>query len=178
MILDIIRSRNEDQPGVVAYAFNPSTWEAEAGRSLSVVGGQPMVYMNWVFLEGKLGLKERLDGEKNNEANANFFSLIKARKFTKRLCLKGEGPCPLPVHPWCFVAILSALGRQAVAYSGMSPEGRFNLWAGSRISGQLTLQKKPAKSESCTAGGPTSVATRSASASLRMREATIFPLVI
>ena len=85
-----------------------------------------MVYMNWVFLEGKLGLKERLDGEKNNEANANFFSLIKARKFTKRLCLKGEGPCPLPVHPWCFVAILSALGRQAVAYSGMSQEDRFS----------------------------------------------------
>jgi hypothetical protein len=48
-----------------------------------------------------------------------------------------------------------ALGHQAVAYSGMSQEDSFILFfAGRRISGQLTLQKKPAKSESCTAGGP------------------------
>ena len=129
--------------------------------------------MNQVFLEGRLGLKERLDGKKRMRANANFFSLIKARNFTKRLCLKGEGPCPLPVHPWCFVAMLSALGRQAVAYSGMSQEDRFSLSAGSRRAGQLSLQKKPAKSESCTAGGPTSVRTRSAQARFRLGEATI-----
>jgi hypothetical protein len=34
--------------------------------------------MNWVLLEGRLGLKERLDGERNNEAKTNKFSLIKA----------------------------------------------------------------------------------------------------
>jgi hypothetical protein len=45
--------------------------------------------------------------------------------------------------------------------------------AGSRISGQLTLQKKPAKSESCTAGGPTSEETRSVPACFRLGEATI-----
>ena len=38
---------------------------------------------------------------------------------------------------------------------------------------QLTHQKKPAKLESCTAGGPTSVATRSAPACFRLGEATI-----
>jgi hypothetical protein len=54
----------------------------------------------------------------------------------------------------------------------MSQEDRFSLSAGSRISGQLTLHKKPAKSESCTAGGPTSVATRSVPALFRLGEAT------
>jgi hypothetical protein len=70
-------------------------------------------------------------------------------------------------------AMLSALGHQAVAYSGMSQEDRFSLLAGSRISGQLSLQKKPAKSESCTAGGPTSVVTWSVPALFRLGEATI-----
>jgi hypothetical protein len=46
----------------------------------------------------------------------------------------------------------SALGCQAVDYSGMSQEDRLSLSAISRLSGKLTLQKKPAKSESCTAG--------------------------
>ena len=31
-----------------------------------------MAYMNRVFLEGRLGLKERLDGKRNNEAKTNF----------------------------------------------------------------------------------------------------------
>ena len=38
-------------------------------------------------------------------------------------------------------AMLSALGHQAVAYSGMSQEDRFSLSAGSRRAGQLSLQK-------------------------------------
>ena len=45
-----------------------------------------MAYMNRVFLEGRLGLKETRLREKNDEAKTNF-SLIKAREFTKRLCL-------------------------------------------------------------------------------------------
>ena len=32
-------------------------------RCQSVVGGWPAAYMNWVFLEGRLGLKERLGSE-------------------------------------------------------------------------------------------------------------------
>jgi hypothetical protein len=28
--------KNEDKPGVVAHAFNPSTWEAEAGGFLTM----------------------------------------------------------------------------------------------------------------------------------------------
>jgi hypothetical protein len=28
--------------------------------------------MNWVLLEGRLRVKERLDGERNNEAKTNF----------------------------------------------------------------------------------------------------------
>jgi hypothetical protein len=130
--------------------------------------------MNREFLEGRLGLKERQTRQREkNEVKTNF-SLFKVCKFTKRLCLKGVGPSPPspPVHPWCFVTMLSALGRQAVAYSGMSQEDRLSLSAGSRISGQLTLQKKPAKWESCTAGGPTSVVTRSASDRFRLGEAT------
>jgi hypothetical protein len=71
--------------------------------------------------------------------------------------------------------MLSALGHQAVAYSGMSQEDRFSLSAGSRISGQLTLQKKPAKWESCTTGGPTSVVKGSASDRFRLGEVTIPP---
>jgi hypothetical protein len=46
--------------------------------------------------------------------------------------------------------------------------------AGSRRrAGQLTLQKKPAKSESCTSGGLTSVVIRSAPACFRLGEATV-----
>ena len=41
-----------------------------------------------------------------------------------------------------------------------------------RRAGQLTYQKKPAKLESCTTGGPTSVVTRSAPAHFRLGEAT------
>jgi hypothetical protein len=40
------------------------------------------------------------------------------------------------------------------------------------LSGQLSLQKEPAKLESCTAGGPTSVVTRSVLACFRLGEAT------
>ena len=72
-------------------------------------------------------------------------------------------------------AILSALGHLAVAYSGISQEDRFSLLAGSRRTGQLSLQKEPAKSESCTAGGPTSMVTRSVQAHFRLGEATIPP---
>jgi hypothetical protein len=32
----------------------------------------PLAYKNWVLLEGRLGLKERLDSERNNEAKTNF----------------------------------------------------------------------------------------------------------
>ena len=53
----------------------------------SVVGGRPTAYMNLVFLEGRLGLKERETRQREkNEAKTNF-SLIKAQEFTKRLCL-------------------------------------------------------------------------------------------
>ena len=45
----------------------------------------PAAYMNWVVLKGRLGLKETRQREKN-EAKT-IFSLIKAREFTKRLCL-------------------------------------------------------------------------------------------
>ena len=45
----------------------------------------PVAYMNQVLLKGRLGLKETRQREKN-EAKTNF-SLIKAREFTKRLCL-------------------------------------------------------------------------------------------
>ena len=45
----------------------------------------PVAYMNQVLLKGRLGLKETRQREKN-EAKTNF-SLIKAPKFTKSLCL-------------------------------------------------------------------------------------------
>jgi hypothetical protein len=38
-----------------------------------VVGGQPVAYMNGVFLEGRLGLKERLGGEKRMMRPRQFF---------------------------------------------------------------------------------------------------------
>jgi hypothetical protein len=53
---------------------------------LGAVGGRPTAYMNRIFLEGSLGLKETRLLEKNDEAKTNF-SLIKACMFTKRLCL-------------------------------------------------------------------------------------------
>jgi hypothetical protein len=74
--------------------------------------------------------------------------------------------------------MLSALGHQAVAYSGMSQEDRFSLSAGSRKARQLSLQKKPAKSESCTAGDPTSGVTKSAPAHFRLGEATTLLLLL
>jgi hypothetical protein len=42
-------------------------------------------HVNWVLLKGRLGLNETRQGEKK-EAKTNF-SLIKAHKFTKSLCL-------------------------------------------------------------------------------------------
>jgi hypothetical protein len=72
--------------------------------------------------------------------------------------------------------MLSALGPQAVAYSVMSQEDRFNLRQVAtfqRRARQLSLQKKPAKSESCTSDGPTSVVTRSSPAHFKLGEATI-----
>ena len=33
--LDDLKNERIDTPGVVAHAFNPSTWEAEVGRFLS-----------------------------------------------------------------------------------------------------------------------------------------------
>jgi hypothetical protein len=38
----------------------------------NVVGGRPTAYMNWVFLEGRLGLKERLDSEKRMKPRQIF----------------------------------------------------------------------------------------------------------
>jgi hypothetical protein len=35
ILLYIYLVKKEIQPGVVAHAFNPSTWEAEAGKFLS-----------------------------------------------------------------------------------------------------------------------------------------------
>jgi hypothetical protein len=64
---------------------------------------------------------------------------------------------------------------------GASPKMQHTTWIVSKVSqqaagyqrraGQLTHQK-PAKSESCTTGGPTSVVTRSAPASFRLGEVT------
>ena len=48
---------------------------------------RPAAYMNQVFLEGRLGLKEKLEGEKKNDEAKTNFSLIKALEFTKGLCL-------------------------------------------------------------------------------------------
>ena len=56
-------------------------------EDFSGVGGRPAAYMNQVFLEGRLGLKEKLEGEKKNDEAKTNFSLIKALEFTKRLCL-------------------------------------------------------------------------------------------
>jgi hypothetical protein len=39
---------------------------------LTVVVSQPTAYVNQVFLEGSLGLKERLDCKRNNKAKTNF----------------------------------------------------------------------------------------------------------
>jgi hypothetical protein len=82
-------------------------------------------------------------------------------------------PHPPPVHSWCLEPFCQHLVARLVAYSGMSQEDRFSLLAGSRRAGQLSLQKEPAKSETCTAGGPTSVRTRSVPARFRLGEATI-----
>ena len=41
-------------------------------REGNVVVSRPVAYMNQVFLEGRLGLKERIDSERNNEAKTNF----------------------------------------------------------------------------------------------------------
>jgi hypothetical protein len=38
----------------------------------NVVGGRLAAYMNRVFLEGRLGLKERLDGEKRKKPRQFF----------------------------------------------------------------------------------------------------------
>ena len=85
------------------------------------------------------------------------------------MLIKGEGPPPLPVHPWslepaqrfCAKWIVSKVSQQA---------------AGSqRRAGQLINQKKPAKSESCTIGGPTSVVTRSAPACFRLGRLQFLP---
>jgi hypothetical protein len=122
------------------------------------------------------GAERDLDCEKGIMKPRQFFSVQGPRVYQETMLIWGKihptpPPTPQPVH--CHVTRLSALGHQAVAYSGMSQENRFSLSAGSRISGQLTLQKKPAKLESCTAGGPTSLATRSVPACFRLGEATL-----
>jgi hypothetical protein len=40
---------------------------------LAVVGGWPKAYMNLVFLEGRLGLKEKLDFEKRMRRPSQIF---------------------------------------------------------------------------------------------------------
>jgi hypothetical protein len=35
-LTNLMKLKKEGQPPVVAHAFNPSTWEAEAGRFLSL----------------------------------------------------------------------------------------------------------------------------------------------
>jgi hypothetical protein len=85
------------------------------------------------------------------------------------LAYKGEGPPP-PSSPLLVTgAILSAFGRQAGCYSGMSQEDRFNLSAGSRRTEQLSLRKGASQVRKLHhAGGPTSVATRFVPACFRL----------
>jgi hypothetical protein len=75
-------------------------------------------------------------------------------------------PPPPPVHPWCLSPCCQHLFARLLL---------IQVAASWRKAGQLTLQREPAKWESCTAGGPTSLVTRSASACFRLGEATISP---
>jgi hypothetical protein len=86
----------------------------------------------------------------------------------------------LPAPHLVLGAILSVLVARLATYSGNSQENRSSLSAGCRRAGQLSLQrgasqKKPVKLESCTAGGPTSVAAWSIQACFRMEEPTHKP---
>jgi hypothetical protein len=50
------------EPGVVAHTFNPSTWEAEAGRFLSP---RPAWFSKWVL--GQPGLYRETLSRKNKQ---------------------------------------------------------------------------------------------------------------
>jgi hypothetical protein len=51
--------KKEDQPGVVAHPFNPSTWQAEAGGFLS---SRP----SWSTVPGQPGLHRQTLSQKTN----------------------------------------------------------------------------------------------------------------
>jgi hypothetical protein len=61
-------------PGVVAHAFNPSTWEAEAGGFLSSVRGQPGLqseFQNSQSYTEKPRLKTKQNKTKQNKTKQN-----------------------------------------------------------------------------------------------------------
>ena len=76
--------------------------------------------------------------EKLMETMTHFFS--RAVILLRDGAYKGEATPP-PVHSWCLEPFCWLLVARLVVYSVMSQEDRFSLSAGSRILGQLLLQK-------------------------------------
>jgi hypothetical protein len=64
--------KKSSQPGMVAHAFNPSTWEAEAGEFLS---SRPAWSTEWI--PGQPGLHSvTLSRKKKKSSHARFWSII------------------------------------------------------------------------------------------------------
>jgi hypothetical protein len=76
--------KNEYKPGVVAHAFNPSTWEAEAGGFLSL---GPAWSTEWVPGQPELH-KETLSQKTNKQTKPNQ---KKKKKKKKRWVFQANG---------------------------------------------------------------------------------------
>jgi hypothetical protein len=79
--IDSLRLRNKMEPGMVAHAFNPSTWEAEASRFLS---SRPAWSTEWV--PGQTGLHREIclknKNKKQNKTKTqkrNIMELVRSR---------------------------------------------------------------------------------------------------